>query len=86
MPGCDRSHRAKGLCQRHYQRRWLGRPLETVVRRGDTHGRAKLTTEQVVRIRELHDQGLGAGSARSRIRGSWDAVQSVITGRTWRHI
>lgn len=53
--------------------------------RGEQHGLAKLTDEQVMVIRQLHGQVSINEIARSFAVSS-HTIRMILAGRTWRHI
>ena len=86
VDGCRDAHYAKGLCSRHYKRRWAGIPLGGTTIAGEAHPNAKLTADTVRRIRTLHSQGVRYARLAEMFSVSHDAVRDVVRRRTWRHL
>jgi DNA-binding NarL/FixJ family response regulator len=54
--------------------------------RGETHPKAKLTNEQVLKIRELYDMGFSTNViARNYKVSEWN-VKEIVTKKTWKHL
>lgn len=60
--------------------RGAGRPF------GERNARSVLTAANVVAIREARGRGLSASSISRELTLSRNAVQGVLSGRTWRHV
>jgi hypothetical protein len=86
IKGCRDAHYAKGLCSRHYKRRWAGIPLNGSAILGEAHPNAKLTADTVQRIRTLHGQGVRYARLAEMFGVSHDAVRDVVRRRTWKHV
>jgi hypothetical protein len=86
VDGCRDAHYAKGLCSRHYKRRWAGLPLGGSAILGEAHPNAKLTADTVRRIRKLQAQGVSYARLAEMFGVSHDAVRDVVRRRTWRHV
>jgi len=56
------------------------------VARGASAGGAKLTTDKVREIRRLRSGGLGQREIAEQFAVSQAAIQSIISGRNWRHV
>lgn len=56
------------------------------VARGSSHWIAKLTEEEVVKIRERHDSGESFGSISRSLGVSLTAVFMAYHGRSWKHV
>lgn len=55
-------------------------------KRGENHPRAKLTTEQVIQIRELFSKGFSTNViARNYKVSTWN-VEEIVHRKTWTHI
>lgn len=54
--------------------------------RGESHPRAKLTNEQVRKIRELHTQGFSTNVIARNFKVSKWNVEQIIKNKTWTHI
>lgn len=55
-------------------------------KRGENHPRAKLTTEQVIQIRELFLKGFSTNViARNYKVSTWN-VEEIVHRKTWTHI
>ena len=55
--------------------------------RGESHGRAKLKTAEVIKIRELHSSGQYKASQLARLFGISDLyIYSIISRKSWKHI
>jgi predicted DNA-binding protein YlxM (UPF0122 family) len=54
--------------------------------RGESHPRAKLTNEQVIKIRELHTQGFSTNVIARNFKVSKWNVEQIIKNKTWTHI
>ncbi len=78
----------------HYSNlRWdthKGNHADTLVHgtrsRGERHGHAKLTEEQVFEIRRLVDRGASHQSLAMRFNVARQTLSDAATGRTWAHI
>ena len=55
-------------------------------RRGERHPKARLTEHDVRLIRELSAQGLSQRVLARKFEVGKNAVESVLTGKTWRHV
>jgi hypothetical protein len=54
--------------------------------RGEMHPKAKLSREQVLKIRELHHQGFSPRSiARNFEISPWN-VLTIVKRKTWKHL
>lgn len=54
--------------------------------RGEQHGHAVLTDEQVLEIRRLHSAGCGAYYIAKQFGVSGKCIYQVIDGTTWKHL
>lgn len=78
----DQIKKVRSLLQRLYVRRnEITRVKFPCLRRGEAHGRAKLTDEQVREIRALHDQGLGYWSLARQFGVSKTLVRNICDRR-----
>lgn len=53
---------------------------------GEKNGSSKLNEVQVIEIRRLHKLGFSHSKIAKRIGRSSGTVQSVLSGRTWKHV
>lgn len=54
--------------------------------RGESHPKAKLTNEQVLKIRELYDMGFSTNViARNYKVSKWN-IKEIVTKKTWKHL
>lgn len=54
--------------------------------RGERHPRAKLSTEQVLKIRELYRMGFSTKiMARTFKVSKWN-IEEIVNEKTWRHL
>jgi len=54
--------------------------------RGESHPRSKLTSEQVLQIRELYEQGFSTNIiARNYKVSKWN-IEEIVNRKTWTHI
>lgn len=56
------------------------------VQRGDNHPHAKLTTQQVLTIRKMYEEGAPRRVIANKFNVSWSAIDSIIHRRSWVHI
>jgi hypothetical protein len=54
--------------------------------RGESHPSAKLTNEQVRKIRELHNQGFSTNVIARNFKVSKWNVEQIVKNKTWTHI
>ncbi|MCH9837446.1 hypothetical protein K0U83_17415 [bacterium] len=54
--------------------------------RGEDHYLARLTSAAVLRIRELHAEGLSFDKIAARMGLTSGGISHVVTGRTWGHV
>tara|TARA_B100000900_G_scaffold253776_1_gene216224 strand:+ start:1978 stop:2181 length:204 start_codon:yes stop_codon:yes gene_type:complete len=54
--------------------------------RGESHPSAKLTNEQVMKIRELHKQGFSTNVIARNFKVSKWNVEQIVKNKTWTHI
>lgn len=54
--------------------------------RGESHPQSKLTTEQVLQIRELHKQGFSSNVIARNFKVSKWNIEQIIKKKTWTHI
>lgn len=54
--------------------------------RGERNGRAKLTTENILEIRQLSAQGLSSRKIASRMDVSKTQINEVLKGNIWKHV
>lgn len=54
--------------------------------RGEKHGRAKLTGDQVITIRSLHSAGNGHSAIARQYGVTPQLIYRIVTRRAWRHI
>lgn len=54
--------------------------------RGDDHWNAKLTTEIVIRIKQMLAMNMKKSDIARRLGLTWDNVDHVAQGRAWRHV
>lgn len=66
--------------------RHRSRTKPETLKRGEAHGQAKLTSENVIQIRELAMTGMSATAIGKLFGLAKSSIQSVIAHKTWRHI
>ena len=54
--------------------------------RGEAHPRAKLTTEQVIKIRKLYRMGFSTNVIARNFKVSKWNIEEIIHDHTWRHL
>ena len=54
--------------------------------RGEAHPKAKLTDNQVLKIRELFEKGFSLRVIARNFKVSDWNVKSIVTGKTWKHL
>lgn len=54
--------------------------------RGEAHPKAKLTDNQVLKIRELFEKGFSLRVIARNFKVSGWNVKSIVTGKTWKHL
>jgi hypothetical protein len=54
--------------------------------RGEAHPRAKLTTKQVIEIRELHGMGFSTNVISRNFKVSKWNIESIVRGKSWKHL
>lgn len=54
--------------------------------RGESHPRAKLTSEQVRQIRELYSKGFSTNVIARNFKVSTWNVEQIVKNKTWTHI
>lgn len=54
--------------------------------RGESHPRSKLTSEQVLQIRELHKQGFSTNVIARNFKVSKWNVEEIVKRKTWTHL
>ncbi len=64
----------------------LDRVRDGTVQRGERHGRAKLTEEQVLQIPGLRTQGLTQKAIGDLFGVSEKQIRSILRGKTWAHV
>jgi hypothetical protein len=75
---------------------WLGTPSQNTrdclsknrrrSARGESNGQAKLTAEQVLKIRERYAAGERRQHIADELGVSWGLVNLIVTRRRWKHI
>ena len=55
-------------------------------RRGENHPRAKLTTEQVIQIRDLYSKGFSTAVISRNFKVSKWNIDEIVKKKTWTHI
>ena len=55
-------------------------------RRGENHPRAKLTTEQVIQIRDLYSKGFSTAVISRNFKVSKWNIEEIVKKKTWTHI
>ncbi len=64
----------------------IDRERDGTVQRGERHGRAKLTEEQVLQIPGLRTQGLTQKAIGDLFGVSEKQIRSILRGKTWAHV
>lgn len=54
--------------------------------RGEAHPKAKLTDNQVLKIRELFEKGFSLRVIARNFKVSDWNVRSIVKGKTWKHL
>ena len=54
--------------------------------RGESHPRSKLTTEQVLQIRELYSKGFSTNVIARNFKVSTWNIEEIVKRKTWTHI
>jgi predicted DNA-binding protein YlxM (UPF0122 family) len=54
--------------------------------RGESHPRAKLTSEQVIQIRELYSKGFSTNVIARNFKVSTWNVEEIVKRKTWTHL
>lgn len=54
--------------------------------RGESHPRSKLTTEQVLQIRELYSKGFSSNVIARNFKVSTWNIEEIVKRKTWTHI
>ena len=54
--------------------------------RGESHPRSKLTTEQVMQIRDLYSKGFSTNVIARNYKVSTWYVEEIVKRKTWTHI
>ena len=54
--------------------------------KGESHPRSKLTTEQVVQIRELYSKGFSTNVIARNFKVSTWNIEEIVKRKTWTHI
>jgi predicted DNA-binding protein YlxM (UPF0122 family) len=54
--------------------------------KGESHPRSKLTTEQVVQIRELYSKGFSTNVIARNFKVSTLNIEEIVKRKTWTHI
>mgnify|MGYP000663326703 FL=1 len=54
--------------------------------KGESHPRSKLTTEQVVQIRELYSKGFSSNVIARNFKVSTWNIEEIVKRKTWTHI
>jgi transcriptional regulator len=54
--------------------------------RGESHPRAKLTSEQVIQIRDLHSKGFSTNVIARNFKVSTWNVEEIVKRKTWTHL
>lgn len=87
VEGCGKPYRAKGLCLVHYCRARRGNDLPAGDRsRGERHGNARLTAEDVRDMRRLRVHGFTLRWLADRYGVSNVSVYNAVNRITWKHI
>jgi hypothetical protein len=55
-------------------------------RRGTRNTEAKLTDEQVLKIREMYASGANRNLLARQFEMSWPEINNIVKRRNWRHI
>lgn len=86
--GRRRSFAGKRADTSHYHRgddHWT-RQQPDVVAKGEANGNARLTVDQVLRIRALHEQGHSQHQLAAMFHTSRINIRFIIRRKTWRHV
>ena len=54
--------------------------------RGEAHPRAKLTNEEVIKIRELYSMGFSTNVISRNFKVSKWNIQEIVDEKTWKHL
>ena len=54
--------------------------------RGETHGKSKITSENVIEIRNLYSSGMSQRKIAKRYGISQSNVCDIVNRRTWKHV
>jgi hypothetical protein len=54
--------------------------------RGEAHPRAKLTNDEVIKIRKLYRMGFSTNVISRNFKISKWNIEEIIRGRTWKHL
>jgi predicted DNA-binding protein YlxM (UPF0122 family) len=54
--------------------------------KGESHPRSKLTTEQVVQIREFYSKGFSTNVIARNFKVSTWNIEEIVKRKTWTHI
>ena len=54
--------------------------------KGESHPRSKLTTEQVIQIRELYSKGFSTNVIARNFKVSTWNIEEIVKRKTWTHI
>lgn len=57
-----------------------------MVRRGEDHNQARLTVEQVIRIRRFRAGGVPLKALARQFGVSLDTISDIARRKTWRHL
>jgi DNA invertase Pin-like site-specific DNA recombinase len=57
-----------------------------MLRRGEQHGMAKLTEDQVREIRRLHQSGSRIVDLATQFSISREMIRRILNGRSWSHV
>ena len=60
--------------------------LDNAIRRGVEHYRSKLSEEDVIKIRKLHETGVGYRKIAKILELPLGAVKSVVYRKSWKHL
>jgi hypothetical protein len=84
-PGCvNGAHLFEGTdADNHADRDAKGRQRTP---RGEGHGSAKLTTEDVLYVREQHSAGVSARELARRLGVASRTVDKIVNGERWNHV
>lgn len=58
----------------------------SISHRGEKNGRSRLTHNEVIEIRRLHDNGATTSDIAKLYGRGWSTIYNIITEQTWKHI